>query len=281
MEICEVEQARSIPAVAAECDANRVAVTVVIPCFNEAEGIHHTIASLVRAKELCAPQYDLRVLFIDDASTDDTHSQIQAAIGGLPDFELVKHAVNRGITAAIMTGLAHSTTELVASLDADCTYDPAQLPHLLPLLTNDVAMVTASPYHPRGGVENVPAWRLWISGGCSQLYRWVMRTRLYTYTSCFRVYRRSSLLGWVPQNTGFVGLVEMIRFLEERGERTVECPAVLKVRQFGQSKMRILRVIQQHLRFISQTCIRRITSRKTPSLRTAVHSNSNTNLPTC
>ena len=62
---------------------------------------------------------------------------------------------------AIVTGLKHAETELVCSIDADCTYDPRQLPALLRTLTQDMAMVTASPYHPQGKVENVPAWRLW------------------------------------------------------------------------------------------------------------------------
>jgi dolichol-phosphate mannosyltransferase len=263
--VCEKNIAESSHPLAPSGSAG-IAVSVVIPCFHEAEGIHDTYAQLVKAQTSCLPKYALQFIFVDDASADDTVAKIQALISGRTDFALVKHAKNQGITAAIMTGLNHASTEWVASLDADCTYDPARLVDLLDQVTQEQnrpsAMITASPYHPQGAVENVPRWRLWISGSCSQLYRWVMRTKLFTYTSCFRVYRRSALAGWLPQNTGFVGLVEMIRMLEERGERITECPAVLKVRQFGQSKMRIARVARQHLQFITQTLFRRLTNRR-------------------
>jgi dolichol-phosphate mannosyltransferase len=200
-------------------------------------------------------------VFVDDASRDDTCELINAAILADDAFTLVRHPENRGITGAIMTGIQHARTEWVCSLDADCTYDPARIGDLVRLLSPQVSMVTASPYHPRGTVENVPGWRLWISRGCSFLYRRLLKTKLYTYTSCFRIYRRSELLPWQPKATGFVGLVEMIAYLEKRTGQIVECPATLSVRQFGQSKMRILRVIVQHLGMMSQILKDRMFSR--------------------
>ena len=65
---------------------------------------------------------------------------------------------------------------------------------MLPLMTGSVDLVTASPYHKDGGVRNVPGWRLFLSRGASFLYRRVLRSKLDTYTSCFRVYRRSSVV---------------------------------------------------------------------------------------
>ena len=103
----------------------------------------------------------------------------------------MRHEANRGLAAAIPTGLAETQAEIVASLDADCTYDPLQLVPMLRLLAPDVDLVVASPYHPRGTVEGVAAWRLALSRLASRLYRCVMRNKLHTYTSCVRVYRRS------------------------------------------------------------------------------------------
>src|SRR5207247_1582762 len=83
--------------------------------------------------------------------------------------------------------------ETVASLDADCTYEPTQLLSLLKLLTEGVDVVVASPYHPGGKVVGVPRWRLALSRLASRLYGLVMRNQLDTYTSCVRIYRRSSV----------------------------------------------------------------------------------------
>ena len=46
---------------------------------------------------------------------------------------------------------------------------------MVPLLTDGVDLVTASPYHPSGAVKNVPGWRLLLSKGSSFLYRRVLR----------------------------------------------------------------------------------------------------------
>jgi dolichol-phosphate mannosyltransferase len=145
----------------------------------------------------------------------------------------------------------------VASLDADCTYDPRQLANLLPLLRPDVNLVVASPYHPLGAVENVPAWRLAISKLASRLYRLVLRNKLHTYTSCFRVYRRSAVIDLPLTSDGFVGIAELVWRLDAGGATIVECPAVLSVRRAGQSKLKIVRATLGHLRLLFRAACQR------------------------
>ena len=99
-------------------------------------------------------------------------------------------------------------------------------------------MVTASPYHTNGGVRNVPEWRLFLSKGASLLYRRVLQSKLDTYTSCFRVYRRSSFVDMDLKEKGFLGVAEMLGKLDLRGGKIIEYPAVLEVRLFGFSKMK-------------------------------------------
>ena len=118
--------------------------------------------------------------------------------GGAPDAVRIRHETNRGVAASILTGLRHAGTEIVCSIDCDCSYDPHELANMIPLLRDDVALVTASPYHPKGRVHNVPAWRLVLSKSLSRMYRIVLRQPLHTYTSCFRVYRRSAVIGTQP-----------------------------------------------------------------------------------
>jgi hypothetical protein len=159
-----------------------------------------------------------------------------------------------------LTGLEAAETDVVCSIDCDCTYDPHQLEQLIPLLDNDVDMVTASPYHKDGVVRNVPRWRLFLSRSLSRLYRVVLNHRLATYTSCFRVYRRSALEGFVLREGGFLGVAEMIGRLDLGGGRIVECPAVLEVRLLGHSKMKTMRTIFGHLRLLLRLGYARLTA---------------------
>jgi len=115
------------------------------------------------------------------------------------------------------------------------------------LLTEQVDLVTASPYHPRGSVKNVQGWRLVLSRSASRLYRVVLKQKLHTYTSCFRVYRRSAILALDLCDPGYLGLVELIGKLDLRGGVVVEYPAELEARLLGRSKMKVVRNVLRHL----------------------------------
>lgn len=238
-------------------------VTVVIPAYNESESVTHLADCLTEFKTQAAGQYELKFVIVDDASQDDTVSKIGEVFSQWPNFEILQHEENQGVAAAIMTGIRHADTPLVASMDFDCTYQPTQMLDLLPEI-DQADVVTGSPYHPYGKVKNVPEWRLVFSRGASWAYRRVMKDKLYTYTSCFRVYRRKSVYDLKLRNGGFVGIAEMLWRVGRRDGKVVEVPATLDVRKFGQSKMRIVSVTLQHLRLLSRAMSYRLCRRFLP-----------------
>jgi hypothetical protein len=136
---------------------------------------------------------------------------------------------------------------------------------MLPLMKPGVAMVTASPYHRDGNVRNVPGWRLTLSHGLSVMYRVLLRRKLSTWTSCFRVYRKSQILDLPLNETGFLGTAELAAQLCLHDRVIVEHPAVLEVRLFGASKMKTLRTIRSHLRLLARMATQRVTQRGGPS----------------
>jgi hypothetical protein len=222
-------------------------VTVIVPCYNETaslRNLHNTLGSVAAAFE---GEFAFTFLFVDDRSTDGTWALLQELFGGRSDCMLVRHDRNRGIAAAIQTGLRHAPTDIACSMDCDCTYDPHELGHMIPLLVEGVDVVTASPYHPAGSVRNVPGWRLALSKTLSGLYRIVLRQKLFTYTSCFRVYRKSSAVALEVQRPGFLGVAELIARLDLAGRRVVEYPTTLEVRVLGHSNMKVARTVWGHL----------------------------------
>jgi hypothetical protein len=227
-------------------------VTVVVPCYNEEKTIPYLLNTLREVQAELLPRWRLRFVFVDDASQDGTLAALENLIRGRADCELLRHETNRGVAAGIMTGIRHARTSAVASIDCDCTYDPSQLAALLPLLAGDVAMVTASPYHRDGIVRGVPRWRLFLSRGLSLLYRALTSQPLATYTSCFRIYRRELVKDISLTNEGFLGVAEMLVRLDQRGARILEHPAKLEVRLFGESKMKTVTTIFDHLRLLWQ-----------------------------
>ncbi len=230
----------------------RLPVTLVVPCFNEELVLPYLSNTLEEVEGAYGDRYELHYVFVDDQSRDGTWPALERIFGPRPRCTLVRHSMNLGVAQAILSGIRASSTEIVCSIDCDCTYDPHQIGAMLPLMTDEVDLVTASPYHALGRVVNVPEWRLFFSRTLSEIYRRVFRTKLATYTSCFRVYRKSVMVDLPVREGGFLGIAEMIGLLDLQGRRIVECPAVLEVRMLGRSKMKLVRTILGHLKLIAR-----------------------------
>ncbi len=243
---------------------SRTRVSIVIPCFNEELILPYLANTLENLERSLGSAYDFRYVFVDDGSADGTLPALERIFGNRPGCTLLRHRANRGVAAAILTGIQAADTDVVCSIDCDCTYDPLQLASLIPLLEDGVDMVTASPYHPAGEVRNVPEWRLFLSKSLSRLYRVVLHHRLATYTSCFRVYRRDAVADLQVREGGFLGVAELLGRLDLEGGSIVECPAVLEVRLLGRSKMKTLRTILGHLRLLARLTAARLFGRRPP-----------------
>ncbi|MFY9255380.1 MAG: glycosyltransferase [Fuerstiella sp.] len=240
-------------------DVEKLAVTIVIPCFNEETSLKYlgnTLNSVIRK---LSERYAPNILFVDDCSTDDTFNMLHQQFGKKkPAVKVVRHEVNKGVSAAILTGLLHAETDIVCSMDCDCSYDPHELFNMLPLMTDGVSLVTASPYHADGLVRNVPAWRLVLSRGLSWIYQRLLKQQLATWTSCFRVYRRSDILDLPLKEDGFLGTAELAAQLVLNKRPIVEYPATLEVRLFGLSKMKTVKAILSHLRLLARIASSRV-----------------------
>jgi len=244
-------------------------ISIVIPCYNEAPTLPYLANTLRSLEANLREDYEPEFIFVDDASKDKTFDKLQELFGKRENFKIIRHETNQGVAAGIMTGIKNAESEIVCSMDCDCTYDPHELQNMIPLLSGGVDMVTASPYHASGGVRNVPEWRLFLSKGASFLYSKVLRSNISTYTSCFRIYRRSSVVDLDLRETGFLGVAEMLGKLVLRGGRVIEHPAVLEVRLFGFSKMKTARTIFGHLKLLSHLSKERLFG-KTEIIKTSL-----------
>jgi polysaccharide deacetylase family protein (PEP-CTERM system associated) len=242
-------------------EKERTAISIIIPCYNEKTGIIYLDNSLRELSESLREDYLVEFIIIDDGSRDGTWEIVNDVFGSRADFKLLRHVKNQGVAAAISTGLAHAR-EIACSIDCDCSYDPNQLIPMLRLMRKDVDLVTASPYHPAGQVKNVPSWRLLLSRSASFLYRIVIGRNLYTFTSCFRVYRCSAAMTVSLRRSGFLGIAEFTSKLLLQGHTVVEHPATLEVRMFGQSKMSVVKTIIGHLDLLSRLAVLRLRGQK-------------------
>ncbi len=222
-------------------------LSVVVPCYNEADGIPQLKKGLLPVLDQVAHHHEVELILIDDGSTDDTYWLLHKEFASRPRTKVVKHERNLNLGAAIRTGVMESSGEWIANLDSDCTYDPAVLFPMVQAMESGADLVTVSPYHPRGKVEGVPPYRLFLSRTLAALYRLILHKQIYTFTALARVYRRSIYDRIASPRNDFSSVAEIMLKALKQNLRVTEVPAVLSVRRFGESKMKTVRVIRAHL----------------------------------
>lgn len=125
-----------------------VTLSVVMPVYNEARTIVAVLERVLQAPVDLAKE----IIVVDDASTDGTRQLLENMSAG--EIRLVFHDVNRGKGAAIRTGVAHATGDIVLVQDADLEYDPRDYPLLLePILEGHADVVFGNRFH--GGPHRV------------------------------------------------------------------------------------------------------------------------------
>jgi polysaccharide deacetylase family protein (PEP-CTERM system associated) len=242
------DAARAIPA------ADRRPVTLVVPLYNEEANIPYMRGTLLDLRRRLERRYRIHFNLVDDGSSDATWDRLTERFRDFPDCQVLRHAKNAGVAAAILTGLRAAPTEVVASIDCDCSYDPNDLEAMIPMIEG-ADLVTASPYHPQGRVYNIPPWRLFLSRSLSRMYSVLLGKSISTYTSCFRVYRKSAVEGLRVEHGGFLGVAEILIRLRLAGGKIVEYPNTLESRLFGESKMKIARTIWSHLGLLRELAV--------------------------
>lgn len=230
-------------------------LAIIVPLKDEADGVPALFQELAAVRLALADVAKCEFVLVDDGSTDLTWPLLERTARSHPAVRLVRHECNRGVAAAIRTGFFATDAEWVASIDGDMSYDPMELRAMLPLLDN-AEVVTSSPYHPQGAVRNVPGWRLFLSQTLSRAYRLLLRRSIFTWTSCFRVYRREFVKDLPLTNGGFLGTAELLVRVLRRGGRVVEHPCVLEARLLGFSKMRVFDVVLDHMRLLVLVALR-------------------------
>lgn len=222
-------------------------LSVVVPCFNEAENTPLIEAALLPVLRGLSLPGGFEVLLIDDGSTDGTAAQLSVLTERNPEARLVLHENNAGLGAALRSGFRQARGSIVVTVDSDASYRFSDIPALLEMLTEDVDIVTASPYHPAGSIGEVSKLRLWLSRCCSVLYRRILASDIYTFTSLFRAYRREVLESVPFDAPGYLAGTEILVRAILRGFRVAELPCRLQPRQYGTSKIRLMQTVCAHV----------------------------------
>src|SRR5262249_23191470 len=135
-----------------------VMLHIVLPAYNEEEGLEKLLERIRRIAR--ANAIDYRLLIINDGSRDHTAQVVQSFASDMP-IDLVSFATNAGVTEVFRTGFRRVCAEagdedICITMDADNTQNPYVILDVLKKLQNGCDLVVASRFEPGGGMVKAP-----------------------------------------------------------------------------------------------------------------------------
>lgn len=226
MDLISVFRVRPGPAVP---EGRRPSISAFFPCYND-EG---TIAGLVReadAQLRCATD-DYEVIVVNDGSRDGRARVLEELAPHVPRLRVITHEVNRGYGAALRSGFAAATKELVFYTDGDGQYDVKEIPIMLALLVDDTDFVNGMKM-----TRSDPAYRLFVGNFHKFVTRWAFWLPIDDVDCDYRLIRRSLLEHVELRSSSGSICVELVKRAERAGARFRQVSVRHYSRQFGSSQ---------------------------------------------
>jgi glycosyltransferase involved in cell wall biosynthesis len=206
-----------------ETTAERIALSVVIPAYNEAPRLPGSLARL-RAY-LDAQPYQAEVIVVDDGSTDGTAEIVETLGSAWPALRLVQGA-HSGKGGAVRAGVLAARGDDVALADADLAMPVEQFDRFTPALLGDHEVAIGSREAPGAVRYDEPAYRHLMGRVFNSLVRWLLLPGLQDTQCGFKRLRREVAVELCQAQTitGFAFDVELLSIARRRGYAIREVP---------------------------------------------------------
>jgi glycosyltransferase involved in cell wall biosynthesis len=229
-------------------------LSVVIPAYNEESGIEEIMKRVLAVRDdlVKVDVTTLELLVVDDGSRDRTAEIAQGIAGQESGVHVISHPTNKGYGAALKTGFAHATGDLIGFLDADGTYPPEYFPELCKKALNGTDLVIGS--RMAGEASEMPVTRrvgnLFFAGMITLLGG----QRITDSASGMRVFKRYVLERVYPLPDGLnLTPIMSTRAIHERIPMTeVAIPYSERV---GRSKLNVVRDGSVYVQSITWTVL--------------------------
>lgn len=218
-------------------------VVIIIPTYNEADNIQHTLRELFSVIQPLK-NYDAHVLIFDSASTDNTQSIIKTLQEDYPQLHLQSEDAKTGLGSAYHQAMRYAMDRMQADIifefDADLSHKPEYIPAMLEKL-HQCNVVLASRYVPGGRIPSDWGWhRKLFSVLGNYVARALLTWRYKDFTSGFRATRCEALKKALPKkflSQNYAYKLELLWRLHKTGAQIEEYPIHFVDRTIGQSKL--------------------------------------------
>ena len=231
-------------------NAGTVALSVVVPVFNEEESLKPLFAQI--ESSVCERGLRYEVVFVDDGSTDDSAEILDTLQGDRPDVVRVVHfRRNFGKAAALSMGFERAEGAVVITMDADLQDDPSEIPSLLAKLEEGYDLVSGWKRDRKDPLSKTVPSKFF-----NAVTSWVSGIKLHDFNCGLKAYRQS-----VVRDLDLYG--ELHRYIpvlaHGMGYRVGELPVRHRPRQFGKTKYGAKRFLSGLLDLMTVLSITRYT----------------------
>jgi dolichol-phosphate mannosyltransferase len=227
-----------------DLNAEPLALSVVIPVYNEGENVVPTLRGVVD-KTHTRP---LEVLVVHDFDEDTTVPVVERLRAEMPELRLHKNTLGRGVLYAIKSGLAAAGAPYVLVTMGDGSDDPNDIDAMVELARGGADVVAGSRYMRGGRQVGGPLLKRSLSRAAGLSLHWLGGLPVHDATSNFRLYSRRLLDQVTIESTGGFELgIELTVKAYLLGMRVGEVPTTWRDRTAGQSRFKLWKWLPRYL----------------------------------
>lgn len=219
-------------------------VSVIVPAFNEENGIREVLAEISDVMEGSKHPYE--VIVVDDGSTDKTSMILKEL-----EVRVITHEGNQGYGSALKSGIRESKGKLIVILDADGSYPAKEIPRLIEE-SREFDMVVGARSDLDSRIESIRRLGRWV---LKKLANLLVNSRIPDLNSGMRIFRKDIAVGYfylLPQNFSFTTTLTLAMLSDNFKVKYI--PVNYQLRK-GKSKIRPIRDMSNFLLLIIRTTV--------------------------
>jgi glycosyltransferase involved in cell wall biosynthesis len=206
-------------------------LSIIIPCYNERATIENIITAVISS-----PVRHKEIIVVDDCSTDGTREILANKIAPLVN-KIIYHAINQGKGAALRTGIALATGDVVVIQDADLEYDPHEYPLLLgPFIRGKADVVFGSRFMGGKPHRVVYYWHSLGNWALTTLSNMFTNINLTDMETCYKAFRREVIQSITIEESRFGFEPEITAKVAKMGCRIYEVGISYYGRTYSEGK---------------------------------------------
>lgn len=213
-------------------------VSIILPTYNESTNVLEMLKSIT---ENLPWNTKTETIVVDDNSPDGTGRLVEEYIRSLKrathhTVDIIHRSIKRGLGSAILSGIQHSSGDIIIVLDSDFSHPPQIIPRMVDLIKRSkFDIVIASRYVPGGAVRDWPIKRKIQSKLAVKIAQGWLGIKAKDPMSGFFAFRKSLIEDLKLDAIGYKVLLEIL--VKARGASIKEIPYTFRDRKLGSSKL--------------------------------------------